>query len=60
MYLNSVQFLNINQIYQIVEHGYICIFIMCAVGRTLLNTLTVHLHQNRCIWVLSISCLKRQ
>lgn len=59
LYLYSIQFLNINQIYQIVEHGYICIFITYAVGRTVLNMLTVHLHQNRCIWVLSISYLKR-
>ena len=59
LYLNSIQFLNIYQIYQIVEHGYICIFITYAVGRILLNTLTVHLHQNRCIWVLFILYLKR-
>jgi hypothetical protein len=60
LYLNSVQFLNIYQIYQIVvEHDYIHIFITYSVDSTLLNILIVHLHQSRCIWVQSISYFKR-
>jgi len=59
LYLNSIQFLNIYQISQIVEHDYICIFITYSVERTLLNTLIVHSHQSRCVWVQSISYLKR-